>query len=205
MGKPIEGVLRGDGCQRPPKGFQQRVRRSRLQAPQRVFNFAPHLLYRIKVRGIGRQEENLCAPLSDQAKSGLAFVRGQVVHNNQVPRPQEGGQYLLDIDAEDFRVRRAFDGHAGSRTIHPHGPNDGGAVPVPVRSAAMDALAASSPPAQPGHIGLGAGLIQKDQPRRVERPLPSPPAPPRPDNVGPVLFAGAERLFLYVSPIFSST
>ena len=69
----------------------------------------------------------------------------------------------------------------------------------------MDPLAALGPPAPPGHIGLGAGLIQKNQPGRVERRLLPPPVPACPDNVGPVLFAGTESLFLYVSPIFSST
>ena len=69
----------------------------------------------------------------------------------------------------------------------------------------MHPLAALGSPAQSGHIGLGTGLIQKNQPGRVERRLLPPPVPARPDNVGPVLLAGAERLFLYVSPIFSST
>jgi len=69
----------------------------------------------------------------------------------------------------------------------------------------MRSLAPLGPPAQPGHIGLGTGFIQKNQPGRVERRLLPAPVPARPDNVGPVLFAGTESLFLYVSPIFSRT
>ncbi len=69
----------------------------------------------------------------------------------------------------------------------------------------MHPLASLRPPTQPGHIGLGTGFIQKNQPGRVKRRLLPAPVPARPDNVGPVLFAGPKRLFLYVSPIFSST
>jgi hypothetical protein len=69
----------------------------------------------------------------------------------------------------------------------------------------MYPLASLRPPTQPGQIGLGTGFIQKNQPGRVERRLLAAPVPARPENVGPVLFAGPERLFLYVSPIFSST
>jgi hypothetical protein len=51
---------------------------------------------------------------------------------------------------------------------------------------------------------LGWG-VQKDQFGRVPRPLAPPPVAARPGNVRPVLFDGAEHLFLYVRPIFSST
>ena len=69
----------------------------------------------------------------------------------------------------------------------------------------MYPLASLGPPAQPSHVGLGTGFIQKNQPGRVARRLLPTPVPARPDNVRPVLFAGTESLFLYVSPIFSST
>jgi hypothetical protein len=64
----------------------------------------------------------------------------------------------------------------------------------------MDTLAALSATAAPGHIGFRARFVEEDQPRRIEAGLLSPPVPPRPPDVGAGLLAGAERLFLYVSP-----
>jgi hypothetical protein len=61
---------------------------------------------------------------------------------------------------------------------------------------AVDALAALGPPPQTRQVGLGPGFIEKDQSCRVEARLPPPPAPAGSCEIGAILFAGAERLFL---------
>jgi hypothetical protein len=48
---------------------------------------------------------------------------------------------------------------------------------------------------EPGHVRFRARFIEEDESRRIEAGLLSPPGFPRPPEVGPVLFAGAERLF----------
>ena len=65
----------------------------------------------------------------------------------------------------------------------------------------MDSLALERTPAEAGQVGLGARFIQKDQLSRVKARLPLAPETTRPRDVGTVLLAGAECLFLYVSPI----
>ena len=77
-------------------------------------------------------------------------------------------------------------------------------MPVAVRAAGVDALSARGATPQAGQVGLGARFVEKDQPGGVEAGLAPPPRPARPRDVGAVLLAGPERLFLYVSPIFSS-
>jgi hypothetical protein len=69
----------------------------------------------------------------------------------------------------------------------------------------VDAPATLGPATQTGQVGFGSGFIEEDQARQVQRRLPPPPVPSCPGDVRPVLFAGAERLFLYVSPISSNT
>lgn len=69
----------------------------------------------------------------------------------------------------------------------------------------MHSLALERAPAEAGQVGLGARFIQKDQLGRVEPRLPLAPETARPRNVGPVLLAGAECLFLYVNPILPNT
>lgn len=68
----------------------------------------------------------------------------------------------------------------------------------------MDPLALERAPAETGQVGLGARFIQKDQPGRVQPRLPLAPETARPRDVGTVLLAGAECLFLYVSPILAN-
>jgi hypothetical protein len=63
------------------------------------------------------------------------------------------------------------------------------------------ALGGSSP--QPGHVGFGPGFVEEDQAGRVEGRLLADPAAAGLPDVGAVLFAGPESLFLYVSPIRS--
>jgi len=72
-----------------------------------------------------------------------------------------------------------------------------------VGSAGMDPRSFGSPAAEPGQVGLGTRLVQKDQPGRVKTGLLAPPEVARPGDVGTILLAGAECLFLYVSPNFS--
>ena len=67
----------------------------------------------------------------------------------------------------------------------------------------MNTLALERATTQACQIGLGPGLVQKDQSGRVKARLPPPPEAARSGNVGPVLLTGPECLFLYVRPIFS--
>jgi hypothetical protein len=71
---------------------------------------------------------------------------------------------------------------------------------VTVRVAGVDALTPLGTPAQAGQVGFRPRLVEEDQARGVKAGLPSPPRPSRPSDVGAILLAGAERLFLYVSP-----
>ena len=69
----------------------------------------------------------------------------------------------------------------------------------------MDPFALERATTQAGQVGFGPRFIQKDQLGRVQPRLLFPPAPPRPGDVGAILLAGTECLFLYVRPIFPKT
>ena len=78
-------------------------------------------------------------------------------------------------------------------------------MPVAAGRAGMDSLALERPSAQAGLVGLGPRFIQKDQLGRVEARLPLAPAAARPGDVGAILLADTECLFLYVNPSFPNT
>jgi len=72
-----------------------------------------------------------------------------------------------------------------------------------VRGAGMNALAPAGASAQPGQVGFRPRFVEEDQPGWVEAGLLPPPRAPGARNVGPGLFTGVERLFLYVSSSFA--
>jgi len=74
-----------------------------------------------------------------------------------------------------------------------------------MRGMGVHALALERPSAEAGEVGFGPRFVQKDQFGRVQTRLLLAPKPPRPGDVGAVLLAGAECLFLYVRPIFPKT
>ena len=69
----------------------------------------------------------------------------------------------------------------------------------------MDSPAALGSSALPCHVCFGRAFVEEDKPIRVEPGLPPPPTPPGLDDVRSILFARPERLFLYVSPMSTST
>jgi hypothetical protein len=66
-------------------------------------------------------------------------------------------------------------------------------------------VASRCPAAQTGHVGLGSAFIEKGKPPRLQPALPPLPALPCETDVFAVLLGCAERLFLYVSPMSTST
>ena len=55
------------------------------------------------------------------------------------------------------------------------------------------------PPPQAGHVGLGTAFVDEDETRRIQSALEPAPLLAGLQDIGAVLLAGAERLFLYVS------
>ena len=196
-------VLGCDALERCSDCLDQIGQRSGLGAAQPPFDFAPHLFDGIEIRGVSRQEEHMGAGLFDQGQSRLAFVRSQVVHDYDVSLTQRRTEDVVDIFPEDFRVGGPFDGHAGGGTIEPDRGDHGGGMPVAIRALGMEALASRGAAPQPGHVRFGPRLVEEDEFRRVEALLPPPPEAALAGDVGTVLFASPERLFLKVSPIFS--
>jgi hypothetical protein len=94
----------------------------------------------------------------------------------------------------------ALHSHAGGGTVQAYRADHGGGMPLALRAAGLAALSARGATTQTGQVAFAldsrSGGIQAE--------LAPPPRPARPRDAGAILLAGPERLFLYVSPIFSS-
>ena len=122
-----------------------------------------------------------------------------------VTRAKFRTEHFTDVGAEDFRVGGPGDGQAGGAAIQLDGADHGGALPASAGSGGMQPLAPRGASAEAGQVGFGPAFVKEDEACRVETGLPASPAPPGFEDVGTVLFAGAECLFLYVRPMSLST
>jgi len=71
---------------------------------------------------------------------------------------------------------------------------------MPVRDRGPEALATGCPPAEPGHLGVQARLVDEDQSVRVEIRLPLEPGESGGVDVVAVLLARVARLFFTLMP-----
>ncbi len=97
--------------------------------------------------------------LGDQRQRRVAFVGREIVHDDQVARPQSGQEHLTHVGAKTLRVRGSLQGHASRRAIQPDGRHHGGGLPMTMWGAGMDALAPGRTTAQTGEIGLGPRFV----------------------------------------------
>lgn len=200
----MSGVLGCDLGQGRSDGGDQVRRGPGFCAAQAGFDFAPHLFDRVEVWGVGGQEEDLRAGLRHQGQGGIALVRRKVVHDDDVSTAQRRAEDFCHVGAKDFRVGGTRDGHGCGGAVETDGGDHGGGLPAAARRAGMAAPPARGAPVQAGQVRFRPALVEEDEPRRVEAGLPPPPPLARPGDVRTVLLAGAQCLFLYESPIFTS-
>jgi hypothetical protein len=164
-------------------------------------DFAPHHFDGVEVWRIGWQEEHLGTGLPDQPEDLLVFVGCEVVHEHDVAGAKEGEEDLAHISLEeDTGVGRTFDGHGGGGAVEPHGSKHGGGAPMSVGAGKAQATDFGATTAQAGHVRFGRRFVEEDQARGIEARLEAFPEAPLFGDIGAVLLAGVERLFLYASP-----
>jgi hypothetical protein len=153
------------------------------------------LLDGVEVGAIGREEKEPCTGGPDRGADGLAFVAAQIVENDDVASLQHGDEDLLDIKTEQLAVDRTIDDPWCVDPVMPQGGKEGHRLPVAVGGFGLEPLSAQTPSAQRRHIGLGPGLIDEDEPPRIDPPLIGLPARPLAGDVRPVLLTWQNGFF----------
>ena len=124
----------------------------------------------------------------------------QVVQDDDVARREGGGEELLGIGGEGVAVHRAVEDHGRGEAAEAQARDQGGRLPVAMRDRGAAALAAWAAPAQAGHLGGRAGLVDEDELGRVELGLELEPGLAARGYIRARLLAGMRRLFLNVIP-----
>ena len=111
------------------------------------------------------------------------------------PGERLGCEHLLDIGPEDDAVHGLVDdtGRGDGALAQPS--HEGGGFPVPVWHRGDQPLAPPGTAMAPGHGCVGAGLVDENQPGRIEACLPATPELTRGGHVGACLLSRVRGFF----------
>ena len=153
------------------------------------------LLDGIEVGTVGRKKEQLGADGSDEAADGLALVATEIIDDDDVARAERWQKHLLDIGQEAAAIDRTVDDAGGIDPIASEGCQESHGPPAALRHLGEQPLPARCPAAQARHVGLGPGLVDEDQPRRIKLALVGLPASALVRDVWTILLGGEQRFF----------
>ena len=122
------------------------------------------------------------------------------VHDHDVVRRERRDENLIDIGLEPLAVDRPVENHRRRHAVAAQTADEGRRLPMSVRNARAQPLAFLFAPAFARHVGRGPGLIDEDEPFRIEIELALEPGLAPRLYVRAVLFARMGGLFLNVRP-----
>jgi len=178
----------GDGGPQILEGARCRLLQERLELGE------CHLDW-VEIGRVWRQVAQCCAYGLDRSAHGVRLVGGQIVHHDDVAGPEGGSQHLLDPRQERRPVHGTIEHCRRGHASKPEAADECRRLPMTVRDRSQTAGAAQGPPAQPGHLGRRAGLIDEDEALRIELCLCGAPGLSLRGDVGSVLLAGVRGFF----------
>lgn len=149
------------------------------------------LLDRVQIGTVGRQEEQMGAGLPDRPSNRHAFVTAEIVEYDNIAWTQPWHQELRHPGEEQTTVDQSVEDAGCDNSIRPQPGHKGHGFLVPMRHRRDQALAPSCAAVGAGHVGLGPGLIDKDQARGVNPALMTFPAFALVGDIGPIRLGGA--------------
>ena len=160
-----------------------------------MLDFSEGFLNRVKVRTVGRQEEQPCPCGADRSPDGLALVAPEVIDHDNIAWAQGLGELGFDISVESLGVDGAVDDPRRFDAIMAQGRQECHGPPMAIRRMSDETCTAHAPAAQGRHIGLHPGFIDKDQPSAVNPALILSPLLSATRDLWPFLLGRHQRFF----------
>ena len=160
-----------------------------------MFELCEDLFDGVEVGAVWRQEQKSCAGGADGASDVGAFVRAEIVEDDDVAFSERRREHLLDVGGEALAIdgsvedERRVDPVAAQRRDERHG------FPMPMRSLGHQSAALWTPAAQRRHVRLDPGLVDEHEARRIDAGLPRLPALAFACDVRTILLAGEQAFF----------
>ena len=162
---------------------------------QQVFELGEDLFDRIQVRAIGWEEQEACASCPDGGADGGILVAGEVVQDDDVAGRKRRAELLLDPGGEAFTVDRLIEDAGRVDPVAAQRGDEGHRLPMAIGHLGMKSLAFGRPAPQGGHVGLGPGLVDKDEAPRVRPGLELLPLLAPPGDLRAQLFGRQHAFF----------
>ncbi len=115
----------------------------------------------------------------------------QIVQDHDITLLEDGGQLSFNIGIEDHAVHRRIDDPWSDKAMALQACDQGLGAPVAKGSLREQPLTFQAASTGPGHLGVGAGFVEKDQPSPMFAHLglaALSPFCPRLNEIRPVLF-----------------
>ena len=174
-------------------GEYERANAMRSREPAIVFD-------RVRVLAVRRQEQKVRPCGADRLSHSLTFVTPEIVHHDHIASAQGRNQNAFDIGREDVAIHGAVKDPGRINPVMVQGGDEGGGVPMPEGNRAGQAFAFGCPAPQGCHVCLYPGLIDEDQPRRINAPLMALPPVAAALHIRAVTLVGDQCLFLKLNP-----
>ena len=127
-----------------------------------------------------------------------SFVRGQIVHDNDIALRKSGSELCLDINLKSAAVHRTIQHPGCSQAVTSKAGNEGLGMPMAERHMHSQTLADGCPSSYPCHLRCRTGLVDKDQAMGLNahaRLAQPDPLVTLLSDVGTILLAGQQCFF----------
>ena len=122
-------------------------------------------------------------------------MAGEIVHDDDVAGRERGTQLLLDPSRERGGVNRLIEDKGRVDPVAAQGSDEGHRLPMAKRHLGMKPFADRRPTTQRCHVGLGPGLVDKDEAPRIRPALVFLPLLAPPCDLGAQLFGRQHAFF----------
>jgi len=189
-------LVRAEALQAVTEERPQRFDRSTARRADDRLQFREAEFDRIEVGAVRRQIQQRGAGVRDRLADPADFVRTEVVRDDEIADVQGRDEDLFDVGEKARPVDRAVEDARCRETGHAERRDEGARLPAGKRRVVVDPGAPRRPPVSAQEIRGDAGLIEKDEVRRIPRRRPLAPVGAGRGDVRARVFAGAYRFFL---------
>ena len=147
-------------------GLEERVVGSSLRGAHVGLELGESHFDRVQIGAVGRQEEEPGAPCLEAFGGCFAFVAGEIIEHDHVALIEGGRKLGFDIDVEGGAGHGTVQHPRGGQPAKPQACDERLRSPSAKRRQSPQAIAAQRPAAQPCHLGVGRGFINKHKAMR---------------------------------------
>jgi len=162
---------------------------------QQGFELGEDLLDRVEVWAVWRQQKAVGTGRSDRAMDTAPLVAAEIVEHDDVADVECRDEELDHPGEEEGSVNRTIDDTGCDDAVGAQPGQERHRRPSALRDTTDQALTARRPTVRARHIGLGPGLVDKDQALGINAFLIAPPPGALASDVWPLLLDGAQGFF----------